>query len=119
MAGDSVLGFRERLVAVQEQFANAAAEAVAQAKAVVFDAVAAINHTLVDRATAIGSWRPAKPAEAGSADPDSTTAEQGEAEPAKADSAGASQPSAEQPDPQELGRTLDGYKTFLEKVLSL
>ena len=52
-----MLSFRERMIAVQQQFAEAPAEAVAQAELVVPDAVAALQGILVKNAVDLGSWR--------------------------------------------------------------
>ena len=52
-----MLSFRERMVAVQEQFAQAPTEAVAEAELVVTDAVAALHGILVKNAVDLGSWR--------------------------------------------------------------
>ena len=57
LAGASVLEFRQRMHAAQEQFTQAAVEAVSQAAIVVTDAVAAVHQALSDEAAAAGSWQ--------------------------------------------------------------
>jgi len=57
VAAPSVLDFRERMAALQQQFANAPTEAVAQAELVVSDAIAALHGILVKHAVDLSGWR--------------------------------------------------------------
>ncbi len=51
------LEFRERIAAVQAQFAVAATEALGQAEVIVTDAIAAVNQALLTASAGLGSWR--------------------------------------------------------------
>ncbi len=45
------------MAAIQDRFADAPADAVAQAELVVTDAIHALNQVLLDEATSLGIWR--------------------------------------------------------------
>ena len=57
LPGDAVLTYRERIVAAHLQFADAAIEGLAQAEAVVAEAVAAIHQALLNDIAVLGAWR--------------------------------------------------------------
>jgi hypothetical protein len=68
LADASVADLRERMLAAQAQFNQAAKEAVTQAEVVVTDAIAAVNQALAAESAAAGVWRESDQPEAGALD---------------------------------------------------
>ena len=63
LSGEHALEFRERMLAIQDRFAESPADAVAQAELVVTDAIHALNQVLLDEAINLGTWRPGESAD--------------------------------------------------------
>ncbi len=59
LPGESALALRQRIVDAHLTFAASPTEALAAAEAVVLDAVAAVNQSLLDRVSGLGGWRQA------------------------------------------------------------
>ena len=68
LADASVADLRERMLAAQAQFTQAAIEAVSQAEVVVSDAIAAVNQALAAETAAAGAWRESDQPETGALD---------------------------------------------------
>jgi hypothetical protein len=64
LADLSIAELRERMLAAQAQFTQAAVDAVAQAEVVVTDAIAAVNQALTAETVAAGTWRESEQPEA-------------------------------------------------------
>jgi hypothetical protein len=68
LANASVADLRERMLAAQAQFTQAAKEAVTQAEGVVADAISVVNQALAAETAAAGAWRESDQPEAGALD---------------------------------------------------
>jgi len=68
LADARVADLRERMLAAQAQFTQAAIEAVAQAEVVVTDAITEVNQALAAETAAAGAWRESEQPEAGALD---------------------------------------------------